>query len=227
LGSGQDTTNTAVLEAFIKRFADSFYSELARARIEELKKTQIATVAPTIPLLPRNAPQPGAGDASALTNLALQYEEGEGVPKNEAEAARLYRQAADLGNRQAILNLGGLYHDGRGVTQDYAAAVRLYQKAADLGDPQAMTNLGVTYAHGEGVPKNGPEAVRWYQKAVEAGHPAGMTFLALAYEKGEIVSKDYAEAGASLSQGCRSRQSPGNPQFGDHVLSGAGRESEL
>ncbi len=190
----KDTTNTAILEAFIKRFADSFYSDLARARIEELKKTQIATVAPTVPLSPRNAPQPGASDASALTNLALQYEEGEGVPKNEAEAARLYRQSADLGNRQAILNLGGLYHDGRGVAQDYAEAVRLYQKAADLGDPQAMTNLGVTYAHGEGVPKNGPEAVRWYKKAVEAGHPAGMTFLALAYEKGEIVSKDYAEA---------------------------------
>jgi TPR repeat protein len=188
----KDTTNTAVLGAFIKRFPDSFFSELARARLEELKKTQIATVAPAIPLPPRNAPQPG--DASALTNLALQYEEGEGMPKNEAEAARLYRQAADLGNRQAILNLGGLYHDGRGVAQDYAEAARLYQKAADLGDPQAMTNLGVIYAHGEGVPKNGPEAVRWYQKAVEAGHPAGMAFLALAYEKGEIVSRDYAEA---------------------------------
>ena len=192
--AAKDTTNTAVLEAFIKRFPDSFYSDLARARLDELKKTQIATVSPAVPLPPRNAPQPDSGNAGALTNLALQYEEGEGMPKNEAEAARLYRQAADLGNRQATLNLGGLYHDGRGVAQDYAEALRLYRKAADLGDPQAMTNVGVMYAHGEGVPKSGPEAVRWYQKAAEAGHPAGTTYLALAYEKGEMIAKDYGEA---------------------------------
>jgi TPR repeat protein/uncharacterized caspase-like protein len=192
--AAKDTTNAAVLEAFIKRFPKSFYAELARARIEELKKTQIATVAPGVPALPRNTPQPEPGNASALTNLALQYEEGEGMPKNEVEAARLYRQAADLGNRQAILNLGSMYHDGRGVAQSYAEALRFFQKAAELGDGQAMTNLGVMYAHGEGIPKNGSEAVRWYQKAAEANHPVGLTYLALAYEKGEMISKDYAEA---------------------------------
>jgi len=192
--AAKDTTSAAVLEAFVKRFPDSFYAELARARLEELKKSQIATVAPPAPPSPRNAPQSDPRDANGLTNLALQYEEGEGRPKNEAEAARLYRKAADLGNRQATLNLGTLYHDGRGVDQNYAEALRLFQKAADMGDPQAMTNVGVMYAHGEGVPKNGPEAVRWYKKAAEAGHPAGTTYLGLAYEKGELISKDYAEA---------------------------------
>jgi uncharacterized caspase-like protein len=33
----KDTTNTAVLEAFIKRYSDSFYAELARSRLEQLK----------------------------------------------------------------------------------------------------------------------------------------------------------------------------------------------
>ena len=190
----KDTTNTAVLEAFIKRFKDSFYSDLARARLEELKKTQIATVGPAVPPPPQKAPPIEGGNAGALTNLAIQYETGEGVVKNDAEALRLYRQSADLGDRQAILNLGSMYHDGRGAAQNYAEALRLFRQAADLGDPQAMTNLGVMYAHGEGAAKNGFEAVRWYQKAVEAGHPAGMTFLGLAYEKGEIISMDYAEA---------------------------------
>jgi hypothetical protein len=33
----RDTTSTAVLEAFIARYGDSFYANLARARIDELK----------------------------------------------------------------------------------------------------------------------------------------------------------------------------------------------
>ena len=34
----KDTTNVAVLGAFVARYRDTFYAELARARIEELKK---------------------------------------------------------------------------------------------------------------------------------------------------------------------------------------------
>ena len=34
----RDTTNVAVLAAFVSRYRDTFYAELARARIEELKK---------------------------------------------------------------------------------------------------------------------------------------------------------------------------------------------
>jgi hypothetical protein len=41
------TTNTAVLEAFITRYKDTFYAELARARIEEVKKQQVAASLPT------------------------------------------------------------------------------------------------------------------------------------------------------------------------------------
>jgi TPR repeat protein len=190
----KDTTNTAILEAFIKRYRNSFYSDLARARLEELKKTQVAAIQPSVPPPSPKSPPTDGSTARALTNLAIQYETGEGVSKNDAEAVRLYRQSADLGDRQAILNLGSMYHDGRGAAQNYAEAMRLFQKAADLGDPQAMTNVGVMYSHGEGTPKNGPEAMRWYKKAAEAGHTAALTYLGLAYEKGDIAPKDYVEA---------------------------------
>jgi formylglycine-generating enzyme required for sulfatase activity len=42
----QNTTSQAVLEDFVKRYSDSFYGTLARARLEELKKSQVAVVAP-------------------------------------------------------------------------------------------------------------------------------------------------------------------------------------
>jgi hypothetical protein len=43
----QNTTSQAVLEDYIKRYGDSFYGTLARARLEELKKAKVAiAVAP-------------------------------------------------------------------------------------------------------------------------------------------------------------------------------------
>jgi len=44
----QNTTNITVLESFIARFPGTFYADLARARIDELKKGQVAVaVSPT------------------------------------------------------------------------------------------------------------------------------------------------------------------------------------
>jgi hypothetical protein len=40
----KDTTNIAILDTFIARFKDTFFAELARARIDQLKKQQLAVV---------------------------------------------------------------------------------------------------------------------------------------------------------------------------------------
>jgi uncharacterized caspase-like protein len=45
----QNTTSQAVLEDFIKRYGDSFYGTLARARLDELKKSQVAVAQPITP----------------------------------------------------------------------------------------------------------------------------------------------------------------------------------
>ena len=42
----QNTTNITVLESFIARFPGTFYADLARARLDELKKTQVAVAVP-------------------------------------------------------------------------------------------------------------------------------------------------------------------------------------
>src|SRR5262249_36890223 len=38
----QNTTSQAVLEEFIRRYGDTYYAALARARLDELKKSQVA-----------------------------------------------------------------------------------------------------------------------------------------------------------------------------------------
>jgi hypothetical protein len=44
-GATKDTTNIAILEAFIARYKDTFFAELARARVDEINKQQMAVVA--------------------------------------------------------------------------------------------------------------------------------------------------------------------------------------
>ena len=61
------------------------------------------------------------------------YAEGKGVSKDEAEAVRWYRLAADQGHAEAQYFLGIMYADGRGVSKDEAEAVRWYRLAGGPG----------------------------------------------------------------------------------------------
>jgi TPR repeat protein len=80
-----------------------------------------------------------------MTNLGVAYETGQGVGKDESEAVRLYRKAADAGDARAMSNLGVAYWTGQGVGKDEAEATRLYRKAADAGNVHAMGTLGFMY----------------------------------------------------------------------------------
>jgi TPR repeat protein len=59
------------------------------------------------------------------------------VAKDQREAARLYRLAAEKGNVWAQVHLGEMYESGLGVEEDEREAARLYKLAAEQGDPQA------------------------------------------------------------------------------------------
>ena len=49
----KDTTSLGVMEAFIARYKDTFYADLARARIEELKRQQTSAAPPRPPATPK------------------------------------------------------------------------------------------------------------------------------------------------------------------------------
>ena len=71
---------------------------------------------------------------------------GAGLPKNDVEAAKWNRLAADLGAAEAQAKLGELYFDGKGVPQSDAAAERYFRLAADQGNSNAQYFLGKTEA---------------------------------------------------------------------------------
>jgi hypothetical protein len=58
----------------------------------------------------------------AQYNLGVMYYNGQGVPKDFAEAAMWYRKAAEQGLPEAQYNLGIMYFAGLGVSKDYALA---------------------------------------------------------------------------------------------------------
>jgi hypothetical protein len=62
------------------------------------------------------------GNAIAQFNLALMYDEGNGVPQNYAKAFRWYLRAAENGLVQAQYAAGYYYAWGRGMKQDVVRA---------------------------------------------------------------------------------------------------------
>ncbi|MBC7368170.1 MAG: SEL1-like repeat protein [Undibacterium sp.] len=141
-------------------------------------------------------PDPPATAETAVDqfNLGLKYDNGDGVPKDSAEAVKWYLKAAAQGNEGAQLNLGVMYDNGEGVTKNSAEAVKWYRKAAEQGNAMAQFNLGVAYITGDGVPKDSAEAVKWYLKAAEQGNAAAQFSLGVMYGDGNGVAKDSAEA---------------------------------
>ena len=154
-----------------------------------------------------------AGDASAQYNLGVMYRNGNGVPKDDAEAVKWYRKAADQGHADSQLSLGDNYAAGHGVPKDDAEAVKWYRKAADQGNAAAQYNLGFIYEKGfflttgqdveeilrliekgGSFPKDYAEAVKWYRKAADQGSAIAQNNLGEMYYNGAGVSQDYAEA---------------------------------
>jgi len=94
------------------------------------------------------------GHADSQFNVALMYEHGIGVDKDEHEAVIWYGKAASQGNAAAQYNLGVLYENGRGTKIDFVKANEWYRKASVQGDALAIGNLGMLYVRGQGVKEN-------------------------------------------------------------------------
>ena len=124
------------------------------------------------------------GDADAQYNLGLMDKKGVGVPQDDLEAARLWRQAAEQGHAEAQCNLGVMYDEGRGVLEDAKEAVRWFRQAAEQGLAEAQFNLGLMYAQGRGVMEDAGEAIRWYRQAAEQGHAEAQYKLGVMYQGG-------------------------------------------
>jgi TPR repeat protein len=109
------------------------------------------------------------GQAVAQYHLGLLYANGQGVPKDDAQARLWYEKAAAQGHADAQANLGSLYDYGRGGPQDFKMAVRWYLRSANQGNDLAQRKLGLLYERGDGVPKDYVQAYMWYKLGAANG----------------------------------------------------------
>ena len=82
------------------------------------------------------------GDPHAAFLLGARFASGRGGVRDDSEAMRWFRAAANRGLAEAQYNLGIMYASGRGVERDMAEAVRWYRLAAEQEVAEAQFNLG-------------------------------------------------------------------------------------
>ena len=120
------------------------------------------------------------------------HEDGRGVPVNTAEAARLYRVGANLGDPEAQWRLGKCLHGGLlDVPPDLNEAYALFTAAAAQDFAPAIQSLGTMYANGRAVKQDYGKAVELYHRASD--HPSGMMRQTAAF----LLGVSYFAGGAA------------------------------
>jgi len=133
-------------------------------------------------------------NADAQFQLGLIYANGQGVTKDDKQAADWFGKAAQQGHMEAQTKLGFMYATGKGVVRNYSLAVYWCYKAAEQGDVAAQYNLGLMYAEGQGVAKDNSLAVSWYSKAAAQGDARAQYNLGVMYANGVGVAKNNKQA---------------------------------
>jgi TPR repeat protein len=140
------------------------------------------------------------GEAQAQSKLADAYFHGHlGLAKNDVEALKWCRKAAEQNNPDAQYSLSLCYANGQGVTTDEAAAVKWLRRAADQDFAPAQGDLGIRYCKGQGVEKDEVEGVKWIRKAADQNDATAQSNLGLCYVLGKGVSESKVDAYVWLS----------------------------
>jgi len=131
----------------------------------------------------------------AQNNLGQMYANGQGVPKDDNEAAKWTRMAAEKGDTEARYNLGIMLTKGEGLQKDEVEGAKWIRMAAENnGHAEAQGYLGWMYSNGVGVPKDYAEAMKWFRRAAEQGSAEAQAALGVCYAGGHGVTPDNVQS---------------------------------
>lgn len=123
-----------------------------------------------------------AGDAAKQVELGMRFLDGNGMPRDQVQAANWIRMAADQGFAEGQRLMGMMYLQGIGVQQDPSQALMWTKMAALQGDQLAMNALGVLHQKKHELKK----AEDWFTKAAQLGLVIAMRNL------GSLLLHNYA-----------------------------------
>ena len=96
------------------------------------------------------------GNPTAMWYAGMHFLNGDQVEKNEAEAFKWVKKAADLDDEWAMVSLGVMYALGQGTEIDYEKSYTSYGRAAKLGSAHAVRAMASMHCSGEGRDINKP-----------------------------------------------------------------------
>lgn len=140
----------------------------------------------------------GDGDAQAMNNLGVLYDQGRGVEPDIGRAVHWFAQSANAGNPAGMSNYGRMLEQGRGVPANPSEAARWFDQAARKGQAEAQYNLGLLYENGRGVEKNEAAAAAWYSRAASQNQREAMARLGHFYRIGRTVEQNSQRAALLL-----------------------------
>ena len=76
------------------------------------------------------------GHSQAMNNLAICYQNGDGVAKNLKKATELYKKSFQFGCVNAGFNQAYCFQKGLHYTVNLRKAAELYEKVGDLGESE-------------------------------------------------------------------------------------------
>lgn len=80
-------------------------------------------------------------NVNATINLAHHYNDGMGIPKNPAEAMKLFKKLAEQDNPLALICLGDMHEKGAGIPKNSVEAAYCYRRALMLSHEDAKSRL--------------------------------------------------------------------------------------
>ncbi|MFT3772100.1 MAG: serine/threonine-protein kinase [Minicystis sp.] len=165
-----------------------------------------------------------AGDSQTCTAIAARAERGDGLPRDLARAAALYRKACDGDDPAGCAGLGRLVRAGSGgLDRDPARAVALFRRACDGGVARGCALLGEAYRDAVGgVARDLVRAVALFQSACDRGDLLSCNDLGGMYQLGRGgLARDDRRAAELYRKACDGGELVGCSDLG--VLVGAGR----
>jgi TPR repeat protein len=118
----------------------------------------------TVVLWPKQAVPPSPRELAGDYAKGMQYERGDGVTADYAQAVAWYRKAAEGNYPQAEYALGLMTAAGHGVVRDQKAATAWFRRAAEHGFAEAQVHLAGDLITGAATADGKPdkiEALKW------------------------------------------------------------------
>ena len=162
------------------------------------------------------------GDANAQGLLGVMYSGGQGLARDDAQAAAWTSKAAQQGMAAAQARLGNMYRQGIGVPQDYALAYQWFEKSALQSSALGQFSMAFALSIGQGTAMSEELATSWYMKAAQQGFAEAQLKLALRFDTGLGVAKDPKAAASWYEKAAAQGNAPAMYFLGLMYADGAG-----